>query len=97
MNELNDYCNIDITIYKDSHHGFDREGGLEINENGYSFQNCMFKVTRDGDVLMSYLNIPMYNSLLEKGGFLFCVYNGVTIGGNLEARNQSFILAKEFM
>ena len=97
VNELNDYCNIDITIYKDSHHGFDREGGLEINENGYSFKNCMFKLTSDGDVLMNYLNLPMSNSLLQKVGFLFCASKGVTIGGNLEARNQSFIFAKEFM
>ena len=97
VNELNDYCNIDITIYKDSHHGFDREGGLEINENGYSFKDCMFTLTSEGDVLMNYLNIPMSNALLQKIGFLFCASKGVTIGGNLEARNQSFKFAKEFM
>ena len=97
VNELNDYCNIDITIYKDSHHGFDREGGLEINENGYSFKDCMFTLTSEGDVLMNYLNIPMSNALLQKLGFLFCASKGVTIGGNLEARNQSFEFAKEFM
>jgi len=97
VNELNDYCNIDITIYKDSHHGFDRDGGLEINENGYSFKDCMFTLTSEGDVLMNYLNIPMSNALLQKLGFLFCASKGVTIGGNLEARNQSFEFAKEFM
>ena len=97
VNELNDYCNIDITIYKDSHHGFDRDGGLEINENGYSFKDCMFTLTSEGDVLMNYLNIPMSNALLQKIGFLFCASKGVTIGGNLEARNQSFKFAKEFM
>ena len=97
VNELNCYCNIDITIYKDSHHGFDREGGLEINENGYSFKDCMFTLTSEGDVLMNYLNIPMSNALLQKLGFLFCASKGVTIGGNLEARNQSFEFAKEFM
>jgi len=97
VNELNDYCNIDITIYKDSHHGFDREGGLEINENGYSFKDCMFTLTSEGDVLMNYLNIPMSNALLQKLCFLFCASKGVTIGVNLEARNQSFEFAKEFM
>lgn len=40
VNQLVKYSNIDITVYKDSHHGFDREGGLEINENGYSFNDC---------------------------------------------------------
>ena len=33
VNQLSNFSNIDITVYKDSHHGFDREGGLEINEN----------------------------------------------------------------
>ena len=97
VNKLNDYCNIDITIYKDSHHGFDRQGGLEINENGYSFKDCMFTLTSDGHVLMNYLNMPMSNAFLQKLGFLFCASKGVTIGGNLEARNQSFEFAKEFM
>ena len=97
VNQLSNYSNIDITVYKDSHHGFDREGGLEINENGYSFKNCMFKLTDDGDVLMNYLNIPMSNAFLQKIGFLFCATRGVTIGGNSDAREQSLKFAGEFM
>jgi dienelactone hydrolase len=89
--------NINITVYKDSHHGFDREGGLEFNENGYSFKNCMFEVNSKGDVLMNYLNIPMSNPFLQKLGFLFCVDRGVTIGGNKDARLKSFEFANEFM
>jgi len=89
--------NINITVYKDSHHGFDREGGLEFNENGYSFKNCMFKVNSKGDILMNYLNIPMSNPFLQKLGFLFCVDRGVTIGGNKDARLKSFEFANEFM
>ena len=97
VNQLGKYSNIDITVYKDSHHGFDREGGLEINENGYSFKDCMFKLTDDGDVLMNYLNIPMSNAFLQKIGFLFCATKGVTIGGNYDAREQSLKFARDFM
>jgi len=97
VNQLGKYSNIDITVYKDSHHGFDRESGLEINENGYSFKDCMFKLTDDGDVLMNYLNIPMSNAFLQKIGFLFCATKGVTIGGNSDAREQSLKFARDFM
>jgi len=97
VNQLGNYSNIDITVYKDSHHGFDREGGLEINENGYSFKDCIFKLTDDGDVLMNYLNIPMSNAFLQKVGFLFCATKGVTIGGNSDAREQSLKFARDFM
>ena len=89
--------NINVTVYKDSHHGFDRKGELEINENGYSFKDCMFDVNKEGDILMNYLNIPMTNPFLQKIGFLFCVNRGVTIGGNKIARSKSFKFAKEFM
>ena len=97
VNQLSNFSNIDITVYKDSHHGFDREGGLEINKNGYSFKDCMFKLTDDGDVLMNYLNIPMSNAFLQKIGFLFCATKGVTIGGNSDAREQSLKFARDFM
>ncbi|MBL6649522.1 MAG: dienelactone hydrolase family protein [Flavobacteriaceae bacterium] len=92
-----DRKNINITVYKDSHHGFDREGELEFNENGYSFKNCMFEVNSKGDILMNYLNIPMSNPFLQKLGFLFCIDRGVTIGGNKDARLKSFEFANEFM
>ena len=89
--------NINVTVYKDSHHGFDRKGELEINENGYSFKDCMFDLNSDGDILMNYLNIPMTNPFLQKIGFLFCVERGVTIGGNKAARKKSFKFAEDFM
>lgn len=89
--------NINVTVYKDSHHGFDRKGEIEINENGYSFKDCMFDVNKDGDILMNYLNIPMTNPFLQKIGFLFCVERGVTIGGNKTARKKSFKFAEDFM
>jgi dienelactone hydrolase len=89
--------NINITVYENAHHGFDREGNLEFNENGYSFKDCMFDVNIEGDILMNYLNIPMSNPFLQKLGFIFCVSRGVTIGGNASARKKSFEFAKQFM
>jgi dienelactone hydrolase len=89
--------NMNITVYKNSHHGFDRDGKLEINENGYSFKDCMFDINAQGDVLINYLNIPMSNPFLQKIGFMFCAKRGVTIGGNKEARLKSFKFAKDFM
>jgi len=97
VEKLSGKANIDITVYKDSHHGFDRESPVEINENGYSFKNCLFKLTNDGDVLMNYLNIPMSNALLQKLGFLFCVSKGVSVGGNPIAREKSFVFANYFI
>jgi len=61
-----------ILKYECSLYGFDREGGLQTNENGYSFKDCMFKLTSDGEVLINYFNIPMSNPFLQKVGFLFC-------------------------
>ena len=89
--------NINITVYENAHHGFDREGNLEFNDNGYSFKDCMFDVNIEGDILMNYLNIPMSNPFLQKLGFMFCVSRGVTIGGNASARKKSFEFAKQFM
>jgi dienelactone hydrolase len=89
--------NIGITIYPNSHHGFDSEEPVQKNENGYSFKNCLFDLTEKGDVLMNYLGLPMSNPTLQKIGFLFCVERGVSIGGNSEARKKSLIFAKNFM
>ena len=89
--------NIGITIYPNSHHGFDREEPVQKNENGYSFKNCLFDLTEKGDIFMNYLGLPMSNPTLQKIGFLFCVERGVSIGGNSEARKKSLIFAKNFM
>ena len=61
---------------------------MHRNEKGYSFEECLFDLTEDGDILMNYFKIPMSNSILQKIGFLFCVNRGVDIGGNLEARKK---------
>ena len=89
--------NIGITVYPNSHHGFDSQEPVHRNENGYSFKNCLFDLTEKGDVLMNYLGLPMSNPTLQKIGFLFCVDRGVSIGGNSKARKNSLIFAKSFM
>ena len=97
VEKLSDKTNISITTYPNAHHGFDSEEPVVWNEKGYSFKDCLFDLTADGDVLMNYLRIPMSNSILQKVGFLFCVDKGVHVGGNLEARKKSLAFAKDFM
>ena len=97
VEKLSDKTNISITTYSDAHHGFDSEEPVVWNEKGYSFKDCLFDLTADGDVLMNYLRIPMSNSILQKVGFLFCVEKGVNVGGNIDARKKSFAFAKDFM
>ena len=79
VNKLSSKANINITVYEDSHHGFDRESPVEINKNAYSFKECLFKLKDNGDILMNYLQIPMTNSFLQKIGFLFCTFTTISI------------------
>jgi dienelactone hydrolase len=97
VNKLSNKANIDVTVYKDSHHGFDRESPVEIDKNAYSFKDCLFKLKDNGDILMNYLQIPMTNSFLQKIGFLFCTSRGAQIGGNPIARKKSFEFSIDFM
>ena len=97
VNKLNKKSNIGLTIYKDSHHSFDRNSPVIRNEEAYNFSNCLFRLSEDGHIMMDYLNIPMSNSLLQKIGFMFCVTRGVNYGGNPVARRKSFTFSEEFM
>ena len=97
VEKLSDKTNISITTYPDAHHGFDSEEPVIWNEKGYSFKDCLFDLTAEGDVLMNYLRLPMSNPILQKIGFLFCVDRGVNVGGNLDARKKSLAFAKNFM
>ena len=97
VNKLNKKSNIGLTIYKDSHHSFDRNSPVIRNEEAYNFSNCLFRLSEDGHIMMDYLNIPMSNPLLQKIGFMFCVTRGVNYGGNPVARRKSFTFAEEFM
>ena len=74
--------NINITVYNNSHHSFDKNSPVIRNEEAYNFSDCVFKMTSDGKILMNYFQIPMSNSFLQKIGFMFCVGRGVDFGGN---------------
>ncbi len=97
VNKLKMKSNIDITVYENSYHSFDRDSPVIRNEKAYNFSDCIFKLTSDGKILMNYLNIPMSNAFLQKLGFMFCVERGVDVGGNPDARKNSFEFSKEFM
>ena len=97
VDKLKEKTNIDITVYPNAHHSFDSELAIKRNEKGYSFKDCMFTLTEDGDVLMNYLQLPMSNPILQKLGLLFCVERGVDLGGNPEARTQAMAFSKSFM
>lgn len=97
VQKLENKANIDITIYDDSHHSFDRIAPVVVNENAYNFTDCTFRLTKDGNVLMNYIDIPMSNPFLQKLGFMLCVKRGVSFGGNTIAREKSFAFAKKFM
>ena len=97
VNKLSSKTNISLTIYKDSHHSFDRDAPVVRDENAYNFSDCIFRLDEKGNILMNYLNIPMSNPFLQKIGFMMCVTRGVDFGGNPQAREKSFNFSKEFM
>ena len=97
VKKINKKGNVGLTIYPNAHHSFDSKSELTQNEKGYSFKDCMFKLSEDGDVLMNYLSLPMSSPFMQKIGFLFCVKRGVTLGGNSKARKMAFKFAEDFM
>ena len=97
VKKINKKGNVGLTIYPNAHHSFDSKSELTQNEKGYSFKDCMFKLSDDGDVLMNYLSLPMSSPFMQKIGFLFCVKRGVTLGSNSEARKMAFKFAEDFM
>ena len=97
VKKINKKGNVGLTIYPNAHHSFDSKSELTQNEKGYSFKDCMFKLSDDGDVLMNYLSLPMSSPFMQKIGFLFCVKRGVTLGGNSKARKMAFKFAEDFM
>ena len=86
-----------MTIYPGAHHSFDSKSPVAQNKDGLSFKDCLFKLSKDGDVLMNYLSFPMSSPFMQKIGFLFCVEKGVTLGGNQDARRKAFKFAEDFM
>ena len=89
--------NIEITVYPNAHHGFDRRGPLVTADRAYATGDCHFRMRADGALLMNFLNIPMTTPLRQKIALGLCADRGTTIGGNVEARRASFEFARSFM
>ena len=89
--------NIEITVYPNAHHGFDRQGPLATADRAYATGDCHFRMRADGALLMNFLNIPMTTPLRQKIALGLCADRGTTIGGNVEARKASFEFARNFM
>lgn len=89
--------NIDITIYKNAHHSFDRISEVTVNEKGYTLVDCRFPMNDEGTLLLSeYWNIPINTPLRQKLALMTCAGRGPSMGGNAEAREQSFQFSAEF-
>jgi len=88
---------VDITVYPGVHHSFDRATPPEINESGYSFTDCRFKMNSRGKVLMNFLNIPMTTPFRQKLALSLCAGRGPTYGGNPDTRAAAFDFARRFM
>jgi len=91
------YENIDITIYDNAHHSFDRTMDLKIADSAYRLEDCRLSLNDQGVVSTdTFIKIPMKNSIMQKLGLMFCAERGPTWGGNDIARSQSFEFAKSF-
>jgi len=89
--------NIDLTVFPNAHHSFDRITPITIKENGYKLKDCRFKMSEDGAVLMNFLNIPMTTPIRQKLGLAMCAERGPSMGGNPKAREAAFSFARQFM
>ena len=98
VNKLHDSgADINITVYNESHHSFDRDSELIIVPKGYALGDCSFKIKGDGTILTKRLNIPIRCPLMQKISLAFCAKRGPTYGGNVDAKKASFKFSKEFM
>ena len=98
VNKLHDSgADINITVYNESHHSFDRDSELIIVPKGYALGGCSFKIKGDGTILTKRLNIPIRSPLMQKISLAFCAKRGPTYGGNVDAKKASFKFSKEFM
>jgi len=88
--------NIDLTIYKDASHSFDRTTDVVFNPNAYSFTNCRMKLTSKGIVALNN-GFKLSSPVLQKIGLAFCAEKGAHWGGNEFARLSSSDFAISFM
>ena len=86
-----------ITVYPGAYHSFDRTTVPRRVEDGYVLTDCMFRMRKDGAILMNFLDIPMTTPLRQKIGLASCAGRGPTYGGNPAAREAAFEFAGGFM
>ena len=97
LNESGLPHNIDITIYEDAHHSYDREMELTTIEHGYTLGDCFFPMNDEGALFLSeFWNIPINTPLRQKLALLTCAGRGPTMGGNKDAREKSFKFSADF-
>lgn len=97
LNESGLPHNIDITIYEDAHHSYDREMELTTIEHGYTLGDCFFPMNDEGALFLSeFWNIPINSPTMQKLALLTCAGRGPTMGGNDDAREKSFKFAADF-
>ena len=93
----NSGADVNITVYDNSHHSFDRESEPIIDPKGYVLTNCSYKIKNDGTILTKRLNFPIRSPLMQKISLAFCAKRGPMYGGNIDARKSSIKFSKEFM
>ena len=97
LNESGLPHNIDITIYENAHHSFDREMELTTMDHGYTLGDCFFPMNDEGTLFLSeFWSIPINSPTMQKLALLTCAGRGPTMGGNDKAREQSFKFAADF-
>ena len=66
-------------------------------EHGYTLGDCFFPMNDEGTLFLSeFWHIPINSPSMQKLALLTCAGRGPTMGGNDEAREQSFKFAADF-
>ena len=87
---------MDITIYPEAQHSFDRFTDIKFNPNAYSFTNCRMELKNSG-IVTTTNGFPLMSPIMQKIGLYFCAERGIHSGGNNNARVKSMEFAKIFM
>ena len=64
VNKLSSKTNISLTIYKDSHHSFDRDAPVIRDENAYNFSDCIFRLDKSPKPTTNF--IQLFGSKINK-------------------------------
>ena len=88
---------IDITVYSNAHHSFDRDQDEIFIEDAYSFTDCRLRIAENGVVKTIKMGFPLSSPTLQKIGLAFCANRGTIYGGNEKALNHARDFAMSFM